>query len=67
MAENNQGIAVTQRELPSKKDELEAVPFPEGIKLYVYEKCSLNARNHLGGTAPEQVRFQVKRWRELLA
>jgi hypothetical protein len=21
----------------------------------------------LGGTAPEQVRFQVKRWRELLA
>ena len=31
----NQNIAVTQRELPSKKDELEAVPFPEGIKLYV--------------------------------
>ena len=28
---------------------------------------SLNARNHLGGTAPEQVRFQVKRWREVLA
>ena len=28
---------------------------------------SLNARNHLGGTAPEQVRFQIKRWRELLA
>lgn len=28
---------------------------------------SLNARNHLGGTAPEQVRFQVKRWREMLA
>ena len=36
----NQGIAVTQRELPSKKDELEAVPFPEEIKLYVYEKCA---------------------------
>ena len=34
----NQGIAVTQRELPSKKDELKAVPFPKGIKLYVYEK-----------------------------
>lgn len=34
----NQNIAVTQRELPSKKDELEAVPFPKGIKLYVYEK-----------------------------
>ena len=28
---------------------------------------SLNARNHLGGTAPEQVKFQVARWRELLA
>lgn len=28
---------------------------------------SLNARNHLGGTAPEQVRFQVKRWREMSA
>ncbi len=28
---------------------------------------SLNARNHLGGTAPEQVRLQVKRWRGLLA
>ncbi|WP_274571497.1 argininosuccinate lyase [Neisseria leonii] len=28
---------------------------------------SLNARNHLGGTAPEQVRFQVQRWRKLLA
>ena len=36
----NQGIAVTQRELPSKKDELEAVPFPNDIKLYVYEKCA---------------------------
>ena len=28
---------------------------------------SLNARNHLGGTAPEQVKFQVARWRKLLA
>ena len=28
---------------------------------------SLNARNHLGGTAPEQVRLQVQRWRGLLA
>ncbi|WP_314682760.1 type I-U CRISPR-associated helicase/endonuclease Cas3 [Rothia mucilaginosa] len=36
----NQGIAVTQRELPSTKDKLEAVPFPKGIKLYVYEKCA---------------------------
>ena len=28
---------------------------------------SLNARNHLGGTAPAQVRLQVQRWRGLLA
>ena len=35
----NQGIAVTQRELPSKKEELKAVPFLNGT-LYVYEKCA---------------------------
>ncbi|MCF7529353.1 argininosuccinate lyase [Neisseria lisongii] len=28
---------------------------------------SLNARNHLGGTAPEQVLKQVARWKEILA
>ena len=28
---------------------------------------SLNARNHLGGTAPEQVHRQVARWRGLIA
>lgn len=52
----NQGIAVTQRELPSKKDELEAVPFPEGIKLYVYEKCAdreKHFRKYLG-LSPEE-------------
>lgn len=27
---------------------------------------SLNARNHIGGTAPEQVRTQVERWRNIL-
>lgn len=27
---------------------------------------SLNARNHIGGTAPEQVRAQVERWRNVL-
>lgn len=27
---------------------------------------SLNARNHIGGTAPSQVRHQVARWRKLL-
>lgn len=39
-------------------DDVYGVLTPEG---------SLNVRNHLGGTAPEQVRFQVKRWREVSA
>lgn len=54
----NQGIAVTQRELPSKKDELKAVPFPEGIKLYVYEKCTdreKHFREYLGLSPEEAV------------
>ncbi|WP_315359532.1 argininosuccinate lyase [Neisseria bacilliformis] len=38
-------------------DDVYQVLTPEG---------SLNARNHLGGTAPEQVRFQTARWRRLL-
>lgn len=53
----NQGIAVTQRELPSKKDELKAVPSPKGIKLYVYEKCAdreEDFREYLG-LSPEEV------------
>lgn len=53
----NQGIAVTQRELPSKKDELEAVPFPNDIKLYVYEKC-VDREKDFGeylGLSPEEV------------
>lgn len=53
----NQGIAVTQRELPSKKDELEAVPFPDGTELYVYEKCADREgdfREYLG-LSPEEV------------
>ena len=53
----NQGIAVTQRELPSTKDKLEAVPFPNGTKLYVYEKCAdceKDFREYLG-LSPEEV------------
>ena len=53
----NQGIAVTQRELPSKKDELKAVPFPDDAKLYVYEKCANREedfREYLG-LSPEEV------------
>ena len=53
----NQGIAVTQRELPSKKDELKAVPFPEEIKLYVYEKCADREKDfgEYLGLSPEEV------------
>lgn len=53
----NQRIAVTQRELPSTKDKLEAVPFPKDIKLYVYEKCANREerfREYLG-LSPEEV------------
>ena len=53
----NQRIAVTQRELPSTKDKLEAVPFPNGTKLYVYEKCAdreKDFRDYLG-LSPEEV------------
>ena len=52
----NQGIAVTQRELPSKKEELKAVPFLNGT-LYVYEKCAdreEDFREYLG-LSPEEV------------
>ena len=52
----NQGIAVTQRELPSKKDELKAVPFLDDAELYVYEKCAdreEHFRKYLG-LSPEE-------------
>ena len=53
----NQRIAVTQRELPSTKDKLKAVPFPKGTKLYVYEKCT-DREEHFSeylGLSPEEV------------
>ena len=58
----NQGIAVTQRELPSKKDALKAVPFLDDAELYVaelyvYEKCADREerfREYLG-LSPEEV------------
>lgn len=57
----NQGIAVTQRELPSKKDELKTVPFLDDAELYVaelyvYEKCAdreKHFRKYLG-LSPEE-------------
>ena len=52
----NQGIAVTQRELPSTKDKLEAVPFLNGA-LYVYEKCADREKDfgEYLGLSPEEV------------
>lgn len=53
----NQDIAVTQRELPSTKDKLKAVPFPKDTKLYVYEKCT-DREEHFSeylGLSPEEV------------
>lgn len=53
----NQGIAVTQRELPSKKDELKTAPFLDDAELYVYEKCAdreARFREYLG-LSPEEV------------
>lgn len=52
----NQNIAVTQREMPSKKEKLKAVPFPDDAKLYVYEKCAdreEHFRKYLG-LSPEE-------------
>lgn len=51
-------LAVLQRFSDLVADDVYQVLTPEG---------SLNARNHLGGTAPEQVRYQVARWKQLLA
>ena len=51
-------LAVLQEFSDLVADDVYQVLTPEG---------SLNARNHLGGTAPEQVRYQVARWKQLLA
>lgn len=58
----NQGIAVTQRELPSKKDALKAVPFLDEAELYVaelyvYEKCADREKDfgEYLGLSPEEV------------
>ena len=51
-------LAVLQGFSDLVADDVYQVLTPEG---------SLNARNHLGGTAPEQERYQVARWKQLLA
>ena len=51
-------LAVLQGFSPLIENDVYSILTPEG---------SLNARNHIGGTAPEQVKAQVARWRALLA
>jgi argininosuccinate lyase len=51
-------LADLQRFAPSIGSDVHAVLQLEG---------SVAARNHVGGTAPAQVRAQVKRWRARLA
>ena len=51
-------LDVLRRFSPLVEEDVYTVLTPEG---------SLRARNHLGGTSPEQVRGQVSRWRKILA
>ena len=51
-------LAVLQGFSPLIENDVYSILTPEG---------SLNARNHIGGTAPAQVQAQVARWRKLLA
>ncbi|AUZ05056.2 MULTISPECIES: argininosuccinate lyase [Vitreoscilla] len=39
----------------------------EDVFEYLTPEGALNARDHVGGTAPNQVRAQIARWRELMA
>ncbi len=75
--DSHEVVALAVRHADTQGVDLSELPlgvlqgFSDLIGEDVYEvltpEGSLNARNHLGGTAPEQVRLQVKRWRGLLA
>lgn len=70
-------VAQAVRYAEERKTDLSELPldmlqkFSDLIEEDVYQiltpEGSLNARNHLGGTAPEQVRLQAARWKKLLA
>lgn len=70
-------VGQTVREASQRGCGLEDLPldvlqsFSASIEEDVYEvlklEGSVNARDHLGGTAPNQVRFQVARWEEIIA
>lgn len=75
--DSHEVVALAVRHADEQEMDLSELPldklrsFSDLIEEDVYQvltpEGSLNARNHLGGTAPEQVRLQVARWRELLA
>ncbi|KPN71663.1 argininosuccinate lyase [Neisseria sp. 83E34] len=75
--DSHEVVAQAVRHADEKNVDLSELPldtlqsFSALIAEDVYEvltpEGSLNARNHLGGTAPEQVLFQIARWRKLLA
>ena len=74
--DSHEVVALAVRHADSLNADLSDLPlqalqtFSGLIDADVYEvltpEGSLNARNHLGGTAPAQVRAQVARWRGLL-
>lgn len=74
--DSHEVVARAVRHAESLKVDLSDLPltvlqsFSALIQQDVYDvltpEGSLNARNHLGGTAPEQVRRQAARWRQLL-
>ena len=74
--DSHEVVALAVRHADSLNADLSDLPlqalqtFSGLIDADVYEvltpEGSLNARNHLGGTAPAQVRAQVARWRQLL-
>ena len=74
--DSHEVVALAVRHADGKKLDLSELPleilqgFSNLISEDVYQvltpEGSLNARNHLGGTAPEQVRLQAARWRAQL-
>ncbi len=75
--DSHEVVALAVRHADTQKCDLSDLPldvlreFSDLIDNDVYEvltpEGSLNARNHIGGTAPAQVRAQVTRWKQLLA
>ncbi|MGB1094955.1 MAG: argininosuccinate lyase, partial [Paracoccaceae bacterium] len=52
---------LTLSDMQSVNDEID-----EGVYSVLSVENSVASRMSYGGTAPEQVRFQIKRWKEIL-